>query len=167
MSRALTRFKNIVAQSSGSQMVDTCQMLQVRKSDILHAGAAGVPFRAVGFAFTNNHVDMEWQVGVEKLTVFLVVALVPIVALRAAEDPSRLGHSPPSGRWGTWCFRAWFNVDFERAPHCNNITTTIKDWVWPSRPGKDGPNRGQGKKKKDEDTSDKATLDKDNNLTLN
>lgn len=65
MSRALAHFKNIgVAQFSGSQMVDTCQMLQVRKSDILHAGAAGVPFRAVGFAFTNNHVDMEWQVGV-------------------------------------------------------------------------------------------------------
>lgn len=47
ISQALTHFKTHIAlvQSSGSQMVDTCQGLQVRKSDILHTGAAHSPFQ--------------------------------------------------------------------------------------------------------------------------
>lgn len=62
----------------------------------------------------------------EKLTVLLVVALVPSAVLRGAEDLSWLGHSLLSGLWRTWSYKVWFNVDFETAPHCNNITTAIK-----------------------------------------
>lgn len=55
-------------QPSRSRMVDTCQRLQVRKSDILHAGAALSPFQgccqreAPPFAYANKDVYMDWQV---------------------------------------------------------------------------------------------------------
>ncbi|KAF3847483.1 hypothetical protein F7725_020511 [Dissostichus mawsoni] len=103
------------------------------------------------------HFPSAWSLGrkllySEELTVFLVDALVAIKALRGAEDLQWLGHSPLSGLCRSWSFRAWFDVDFETAPHCNNITTTIRTGsvsVPPNGPGQDGLNGGQGKRKQE------------------
>lgn len=87
----------------------------------------------------------------EKLTIFLVLALAPTETLRGAQDLSWLKHSSLSGLWRTWLFRVWCSVDFETVPHCNNITTTIRTGsfsAWPNRLGQDGLNGGRGKENK-------------------
>lgn len=61
----------------------------------------------------------------KKLTVLLVVALVPAEVLWGAEGPSWQGHSPRSGLRWMCLHKVWFNVDFETAPLCNNITAAI------------------------------------------
>lgn len=58
----------------------------------------------------------------EKLTVLLVVILVPTDVLRGADDLSLFRPSPLSSLWRAQSYEVWFNVDFETAQHCKNIT---------------------------------------------
>lgn len=96
-----------------------------------------------------DHMWRKWP-SLVKLTVLLVVPLVPSDILRGAEEFSRNGLSPRSPLGRRWSCGLWFDEDVETASHCKNITEVFKPVspiVWLNRLGRDGLSGGRGKRK--------------------